>query len=132
MRYVLAPDAALRVGADRMRPAAGIGLLAPARLRSDLLAALYAEVRAGRLDRREAFARLDHLRALGPRLLGDRVLLRTAWEMAEALDLPDTGPAEYPALTRLQADALIVLDPGAAALFAALVPVADLSALRAS
>jgi predicted nucleic acid-binding protein len=44
------------------------------------------------------------------RLLGDRTLQRVAWKIADERGWPDTFDAEYVALTRLQADALVTLD----------------------
>jgi hypothetical protein len=44
------------------------------------------------------------------RLLGDGVLRRRAWEIADQLGWPSTYAAEYFALTQLQADALVTLD----------------------
>jgi indolepyruvate ferredoxin oxidoreductase alpha subunit len=44
------------------------------------------------------------------RLLGDAVLRRRAWELADTLGWPSTYDAEYVALTQLQADAFITLD----------------------
>ena len=123
-RYVIGPDAALALAADRATVAKGHRLLAPTLLRSQVLAALYAEVRAGRLARDEARHRLDHLRRLDLRLLGDRVLQSTAWTLAERLGWPDTFVAEYLALTQLQADALVVRDESIAAAARQVVPVA--------
>jgi hypothetical protein len=48
------------------------------------------------------------------RLLGDAVLRRMAWELADQLGWATTYDAEYLALTRLQADAFITLDAGLA------------------
>ena len=45
------------------------------------------------------------------RLLGDRVLQRVAWKIADQLGWSDTFVAEYIALTQLQADAFVCLDP---------------------
>lgn len=114
-RFVIGPDVAMALAAQRATPARWHRLLAPTLLRSQVLAALYAEVRAGRLDRDEARARLAHLRRLNIRLLGDRVLQATAWTLAERLGWPDTFVAEYLALTQLQADALVVRDEALAA-----------------
>jgi len=94
-----------------------------------VLAHLYREVRAGELTRPDADRLLDAVRGLRLRLLGDRVLQRVAWTIAAELDLPDTSDAEYIALTRLQADALITLDPRVAALAEGVVPVAPIDAL---
>ncbi|MEI4471133.1 hypothetical protein [Frigidibacter sp. MR17.24] len=107
MRLALTPGVALRLLEERGRPSAR--LVAPGRLRSDLLAALRAEVRAGRLARAEAFAQMDHLRALAPRLLTDRVSMRRAWDIADALGC-DMAAAEYIAVAALQGDALVVAD----------------------
>ena len=44
------------------------------------------------------------------RLLGDAVLRRRAWEVADQLGWASTYDAEYVALTLLQADAFVTLD----------------------
>jgi indolepyruvate ferredoxin oxidoreductase alpha subunit len=44
------------------------------------------------------------------RLLGDAVLRRRAWDIAQEQGWASTYDAEYVALTQLQADALITLD----------------------
>jgi len=125
MRYVIALDAALRLFRDRATPAPGTRLVAPTLLRSQAVAHLYAQARRGRIDRTEARAQLDHMRALNIRLLGDRVLQSAAWDVAERLGWDDTFAAEYVALTRLQADALVTLDPALANAARTLVPVAS-------
>lgn len=109
-RYVIGPDVAVRLARQRAVLPAQHQLVAPTLLRSQVLAHLYAEVRAGRLARPEAKRQLDHLRALRIRLLGDRVLQDLAWKLADQLGWPDTFVAEYVALTQLQADALVTLD----------------------
>jgi predicted nucleic acid-binding protein len=63
------------------------------------------------------------------RLLGDRVLQSTAWKVAEQLGWVETFNAEYVALTQLQADALITLDPDLAAAVKDLVAVAPIGSL---
>jgi len=113
-RYVIGPDVALMLAEKRARVSDRHRLLAPTLLRSQVLAQLFSDVRAGKSDRKEANERLDHLRRLNIRLLGDRVLQRTAWDFAEQLGWHDTFIAEYVALTRLQADALAVRDPAIA------------------
>lgn len=130
-RFVIGPDVALELAHRRAHVAAGHRLLAPTLLRSQVLAQLYADVRSGRLARAEADRCLDHLRALDIRLLGDRVLQRTAWEVAQQLDWATTFVAEYIALTRLQADALVTRDPQIASAARRLVDVAPLEALFA-
>ncbi len=49
------------------------------------------------------------------RLLGDRVSRRTAWQVARRHDWDTLRDAEYLALTQLQADALVTVDPSLAA-----------------
>lgn len=132
MRYVIAVDAALRLFRERAVPSAGVKLVAPALLRSQAVSHLYAQARRGEIDRAEARAQLDHMRTLNIRLLGDRVLQGLAWDMAERLGWDDTFTAEYIALTRLQADALVTLDPALADAARTLVPVASWDAMMAA
>lgn len=98
-------------------------------LRSQLLAALYQAVGRGELTKQDASRRLDHVRGLWIRLLGDRVLQNTAWKVADQLGWPDTYDAEYVALTQLQGDALVTLDERLAAAVKDLVTVAAVDAL---
>lgn len=130
-RYVIGPDTALQLAARRAVVPAGKKLLAPTLLRSQVLAQLYAEVQGAQIDRRTAAARLDYLRGLQIRLLGDRVLQAAAWQVAERLGWADTFVAEYIALTQLQADALIVEDPVIAEAARSMVRVATLAELLA-
>lgn len=103
--------------------------MAPTLIRSQLLARLYRAVQAGQLNRTSADEYLDHARMLRIRLLGDRVLQRAAWQVATHFEWPDTYTAEYIALTRLQADAFVTLDPELARTAATLVPVATVEEL---
>jgi predicted nucleic acid-binding protein len=104
-------------------------LLAPAVLRSQLLSLLYQAVRRDEMTKQDARRRLDYVRGLQIRLLGDRVLQNTAWKVADQLGWPDTVDAEYVALTQLQADALITLDQRLAHAVKDLVTVAPIEAL---
>lgn len=110
-RFVIGPDVALHLAQAKAVVPAKHRLLAPTLIRSQVLAELYGRVQRGELDRQAAERQLDHLRSLNLRLLGDRVLQRLAWKIAEELGWPDTFVSEYLALTRLQADAFICLDP---------------------
>jgi predicted nucleic acid-binding protein len=65
------------------------------------------------------------------RLLGDAVLQRRAWELADRLAWSSTYDAEYLALTQLQADAFVTLDPELARQARAVVDVAPLDVLLA-
>ncbi len=125
MRYVIALDAALRLFRERATVPADVRLFAPTLLRSQAVAHLFVAAGQGAIDRAEARAQLDHMRALGIRLLGDRVVQKFAWDFAERLGWGDTFTAEYLALTKLQADALVTLDPALARAARTLVPVAS-------
>lgn len=129
MRYVITPDVALRLARDRVRPGEDCRLVAPTLLRSQVLSLLYRAVLDGDLTRQEAEGDLDHLRGLRLRLLGDRVLQRVAWRVAEQLGWEDTLQAEYVALTQLQADALVTLDQHLADSVEGLVAVAPIDDL---
>ena len=109
-RYVIGPVVAVLLAEKRAVVHPKHKLLAPTLLRSQVLAQLYGEVRRGALALKEAERRLDHLRGLQIRLLGDRVLQRVAWDLADALGWEDTFVAEYLALTKLQGDMLVVRD----------------------
>lgn len=128
-RYVIAPDVALRLARDEVVIPAEHHLLAPTLLRSQMLSLLYRAVREGEMTRKDADRRLDYVRALRIRLLGDRVLQKVAWQIADRLGWPDTLDAEYVALTQLQADAFITLGAQLADAVEGLVAVADVEAL---
>lgn len=128
-RFVIGPDVALRLAREKAVVPSGHELLAPTLMRSQLLARLFRAVQDGEMDRGTADEHLDYVRGLRIRLLGDRVLQRVAWRVAERLGWPDTLDAEYLALTRLQADALVTLDERLAGEAEALVAVAPYAAL---
>jgi predicted nucleic acid-binding protein len=107
-------------------------LLAPTLLRSQTLSALHEAVHRGEIAREEA---RDLLTRAGPpgmkiRLLGDAVLRRVTWDLADQLGWASTYDAEYLALTRLQADAFVTLDRELARKAEGIVPLAPLDALR--
>lgn len=128
-RFVIEPQIAIALAtADAVVPPRH-RLLAPTLLRSQVLAQLFMDVQSGRLTRQEASHRLDYLRGLQMRLLGDRVLQRVAWEIALELGWADTFVAEYLALTRLQADALVTDSPALADAARRVVAVVSMSEL---
>jgi hypothetical protein len=110
-RFVIGADVALHLAQLKAVVPTEHQLLAPTQIRSQVLAELYARVQRGELDRKTAERQLDHLRGLRLRLLGDRVLQGLAWKIADQLGWPDTFMAEYLALTQLQADAFVCMDP---------------------
>ncbi|AHH98142.1 hypothetical protein GCM10010174_79770 [Kutzneria viridogrisea] len=128
-KYVIGPDVALRLARDQAVIAEGHRILAPTLLRSQALSLLYQQVHRGELTKQEAARGLDYLRGLRIRLLGDRVLQATAWQVADRLGWSDTLVAEYVALTQLQADAFITLDAQLAHAVQQLVTVAPIDVL---
>jgi predicted nucleic acid-binding protein len=128
-RYVIGPDVAMRLAVDQAVIRSEHGLLAPTLLRSQVLSLLYQAVRRGELTKKAADERLNYVRRLRMRLLGDRVLQSVAWKVADQLGWSDTFDAEYVALTQLQADAFVTLDQHLARAVEDLVPVAPIEAL---
>ena len=128
-RYVVTPDVVLRLAEDRAVVRAEHQLVAPTLIRSQLLSLLYRRARAGAITKKDADTLLAYARGLRLRLLGDRVLQDVAWKVADRLGWDDTHDAEYVALTQLQADALITLDPTLADAARTIVTVATLDDL---
>jgi predicted nucleic acid-binding protein len=131
-RFVVDASAVLHLAKAAISVPRKHELLAPTLLRSQTLSALHEEVHRGTLAPQEA---RDLLTGVGPpgmkiRLLGDAVLRRVAWELADQLGWASTYNAEYLALTRLQADAFITLDRDLARKVEGIVPLASLDALR--
>ena len=110
-RFVLDANAVLHIVREQVPVAVGHRLLAPTLLRSQVLSTLHEAVFRDEMAFEEARRLLTGYRALKLRLLGDAVLQRRAWEVADRLGWADTYDAEYIALTMLQADALVALDP---------------------
>ena len=85
-------------------------LLAPTLLRSQVLSALHEAVARGDLPADVARHRLAAIGRMPIRLLGDAVLRRRAWTVADRMGWASTYEAEYIALTQLQADAFVTMD----------------------
>lgn len=128
-RYVVDVGAALHLAAAEMAPRAEDQLLAPTLLRSEVLSSLHAAVHRGELTSEVGRARLARFGRLPIRLLGDGVLRRRAWEVADRLGWPGTFEAEYVALTLLQAEALVTTDDTLAERVQGLVEVLPVGAL---
>ncbi|WP_375388409.1 hypothetical protein [uncultured Amnibacterium sp.] len=107
----------------------GAQLVAPATMRSDALRIVYRQVAAGERQERDGIELIHAIAGTPMRVLGDKVSLRTAWRIAAELGLDDPVPATYLAVTRLQADALVALDPALLRLAEGVVPVAPPSVL---
>lgn len=110
-RFVVDPLVAIKLAREKVLIAEPHKLVAPNILRSQCLGILFRGVRAGGMESREASTILDGITSLRRRLLGDRVSRAVAWRIAEQMDWDDTANAEYLAVTQLQADAFITLDP---------------------
>jgi predicted nucleic acid-binding protein len=129
-RFVVDCGVVLRLVSEEIEVAPDHELLAPTLLRSQTLAALHRAVHAGEISSEVAREQLGRIQALPIRLLGDAVLRRRAWEIADRLGWAETYDAEYIALTQLQADAFVTLDAGLAQRVGDLVEVATVDALR--
>jgi predicted nucleic acid-binding protein len=86
-------------------------------------------VRRGDLPADVARERLARVGKMRIRLLGDAVLRRRAWELADQLGWASTYDAEYIALTQLQADAFVTLDAELARSVEGVVTTASIDAL---
>jgi predicted nucleic acid-binding protein len=128
-RFVVDCGAVLHLAAAGIQVPAGHELLAPTLLRSQTLSALHEAVHRGELPADVALDRLTRVQGMRVRLLGDAVLRRRAWELAEQLGWAETYDAEYVALTQLQADAFVTLAPELARRVEGIVPTAPVQAL---
>jgi predicted nucleic acid-binding protein len=129
-RFVVDCGVVLRIASEGIDVPSEHELLAPTLLRSQTLSALHEAVHAGELAPDVAIDRLARIQALPIRLLGDAVLRRNAWKLADQLGWASTYDAEYVALTKLQADALVTLDAELARQVQGIVPTATIDALR--
>jgi len=127
-RLAVDPSAFLRLAESRRQPGPH-PLVSVAALRSRAMSALYRRVAAGEAYDVDVRATLERITTIKVRLLGDRVSRGNAWRLATELGLPDTEDAEILAVARLQADALVSLDPHLLALADGVVPVAPFEAL---
>lgn len=107
-------------------------LVAPSTIRSEALTRLLRDVRVGRRTEPEARQLHTRLTELKIRVLGDRVSRWTAWKIAQEHDWDTLRDAEYLAVTKLQADALVTIDPVLAAKADGVVPLAPFESLRSS
>ena len=130
-RYVVDAPTVLHLVDNGVRIAASVQLVAPSSIRSEVLQLLLVEVGRGRRTDEDALATHERVTALKMRLLGDRVSRGTAWRIARRNSWDTLRDAEYLAITQLQADALVTVDPDLAARAEGIVPVAPVAALLA-
>jgi predicted nucleic acid-binding protein len=129
-RFVVDAGAVLHLASEEFEVPDEHELLAPTLLRSQTLSALHEAVQRGELPAEVARDRLARVGRMPIRLLGDAVLRRRAWEVADQLGWDSTYDAEYVALTQLQADAFITLDADLARSLEGIVETASIDALR--
>lgn len=129
-RFVVDAGAVLQLAKEQREIPKKHTLLAPTLLRSQALSRLHEAVHAGTLTADAARERLRYVNGMQIRLLGDAVLRRRAWEIADRLGWESTYDAEYVALTQLQGDAFVTLDKKLARAVKGLVDTAPLDALR--
>ena len=131
-RFVVDCGVVLQLASEEFEIPAEHELLAPTLLRSQTLSALHEAVHKGEIPADVARERLAYVGRMPIRLLGDAVLRRRAWEVAEQLGWAETYDAEYVALTQLQADAFVTLDAELARSVEGIVTTASIDALRGS
>jgi predicted nucleic acid-binding protein len=128
-RFVVDASAVLHLAGAGITVPGPHKLLAPTLLRSQTLSALHEAVQRGEIPADIARDRLSRIGRMPIRLLGDAVLRRRAWDLADQLDWASTYNAEYVALTQLQADAFITLDAELARSVEGIVATASMDAL---
>jgi predicted nucleic acid-binding protein len=129
-RFVVDAGAVLHLVSEDVEVSDAHKLLAPTLIRSQTLSTLHEAVQRGEIPADVARDRLARIRRLPIRLLGDAVLLRRAWDIADQLGWASTYDAEYIALTQLQADAYVTLDAELARSVEGIVETASIDALR--
>jgi predicted nucleic acid-binding protein len=129
-RFVVDCGVVLQLASEGVEVPPEHELLAPTLLRSQALSALHEAVHCGDISAEEAEERLARIQSMSIRLLGDAVLRRVAWRIADELGWAETYDAEYLALTRLQADAFVTLDAELARRAKGIVPTETIDALR--
>lgn len=130
-RYVIDARTLLHIVAHGIQVNPRHQIVAPQLIRSQALSLLFEAVRNGELTEDLALQHHHRLTGLKMRLLGDRVSRRTAWRIAREQGWDTTYDAEYLAVTELQADALVTIDPVMSKKATNIVPLADLDALSA-
>jgi predicted nucleic acid-binding protein len=129
-RFVVDTSAVLHLASEGVEAPGEHELLAPTLLRSQTLSALHEAVQRGEIPADAARDRLIRIGRMPIRLLGDAVLRRRAWDLADQLGWASTYNAEYVALTQLQADAFVTLDAELARSVEGIVATASIDALR--
>jgi predicted nucleic acid-binding protein len=128
-RYAIDAPTLLRIVTDEVAVDPSHQLVAPNRVRADALTLLLGQVRAGELTDKQARELHTRLTELKIRTLGDRVSRWTSFQIAREQGWDTTYVAEYLAVAKLQADALVTVDEELAKKADGIVPVQSLQAL---
>ena len=129
-RFVVDCQTLLRIVAGEIEVAREHKLVAPTLVRSQALSALYEAARRGEITATEGIERVTRINSMKVRFLGDKVLQRTAWKVADQLGWETTFDAEFVALTQLQADVFVTSDGDLAQAVSGLVETTTIDALR--
>lgn len=128
-RYVIDAPTLLHLLDHDLQVSSNHQLVAPNAIRSEAMQLLLDDVRNGVRTERAALATHDRLTGVKMRLLGDRVSRAVAFQIARQHDWETLRDAEYLAVARLQADALVTVEPTLAARAEGVVAVAPLKSL---
>lgn len=128
-RFVIDAPTLLHIVANDIHVNSRHQIVAPNLIRSQALTLLLQAVRRGDLTEKLALQHHQRLTELKMRLLGDRVSRRAAWGIAVEQGWDTTYEAEYLAVTKLQADALVTVDSAMATKAEGIVPLGSLAAL---
>ncbi len=130
IRFVIDAGVGLHLAAEGIEVKPKHSLLAPTLFRSQALSLAHESVMSGETPANVVLEQLEKLWQIKIRLLGDAVLRRLAWKIADRLEGVSTYEAEYLALTQLQGDAFVTLDTGLARRVEGIVAVATVNDLR--
>jgi predicted nucleic acid-binding protein len=129
-KFVVDAGVVIRLATEGVAVSPTHELLAPTLLRSETLSALHEAVARGEITAEVGLERHRMISKMPIRLLGDGVLRRRAWQVADQLGWTSTFRAEYVALTQLQADAFVTLDEELARSLEGIVATASVDALH--
>jgi predicted nucleic acid-binding protein len=128
-RFVVDAGVVLHLASSTIQVSPEHELLSPTLMRSETLSRLHEAVAHGEISAEEGLERHERIFKMPIRLLGDAVLRRQAWKVADRMGWDTTYVAEYVALTKLQGDAFVTLDPDLARSLDGIVATASIDAL---
>jgi indolepyruvate ferredoxin oxidoreductase alpha subunit len=129
-KFVVDAGVAIRLASEAIDVPPDHELLAPTLIRSQVLALLHEAAARGEISAKRGLEIHGRISRMPIRLLGDAVLRRRAWDVADQLGWESTYSAEYIALTLLQAEAFVTQDADLARSVEGIVRTATIDALR--